>query len=63
MSLPVDSEHMAEFLVRVVALRDLLDHILWGQAEPMQAVHVAIEGLQSACLVLKAAGYCEAAES
>lgn len=54
---------MAEFLVRITALRDLLDHILWAEAEPMPAVNVAIEGLQGARLVLKAAGYCETAES
>jgi hypothetical protein len=54
---------MAEFLVRITTIRDLLDNILWAQAEPMQAAHVAIKGLQSAQLALKASGYCESMES
>lgn len=63
MSLSPYSEQVAEFLVRITALRDLLDNILWAETEPMQAVNVAIEGLQSARLVLKAACYREVTES
>ena len=58
-----DSEEMAEFLMRISAVRDLLDDLLWAQAQPMQATDVAIEGLQSARSALKQAGFCESADS
>jgi hypothetical protein len=45
----------AEGLSRVLAVRDLLDKIVWGQSEPNHGLEVAIAGLERARRCFQAA--------
>jgi hypothetical protein len=47
----------AAALTRVVAVRDLLDYVLWGQTNPVGAIDGAIAGLASARGMFMAAGF------
>jgi hypothetical protein len=49
-------ECVAEGLLRVLAMRDLLDAILWGETHPTNGVNIAIRGLQNARGIFMAAG-------
>jgi hypothetical protein len=51
----------AEALLRVLAVRELLEAVLWNEAaNPLRAISLAISGLQNASNMLKAAGFEEA---
>jgi hypothetical protein len=47
----------SEALARVIAVRDLLDLILWAETDPLRGVERAIQGLGVARGQLLAAGY------
>jgi hypothetical protein len=47
----------AEALLRVLAVRDAIDLVLWGEADPLRGVDVAIVGLQNARRMFIAAGF------
>ncbi len=46
-----------EGLARVMACRDVLDFILWGEVDPVQGVDSAITGLRIARRGFVAAGF------
>jgi hypothetical protein len=52
---------VAEALQRVVAVRDLVDMVLWAEAPPLRAIELAISGLTNARNMFKSAGFEEAA--
>jgi hypothetical protein len=47
----------AEALLRVIAVRELLEFVVWGQSNPLSGVTAAIRGLQNARNMLLASGY------
>lgn len=54
-----DQRLESDALARVIAVRDLLNAVLWREASPLSGVSVAVAGLQAARRVLVASG-CEA---
>ncbi len=49
-------ECVAEGLLRVLAVRDLLECVLWGETHPTNGINAALRGLQNARGIFIAAG-------